>query len=261
VHKLDLYRLAVQHPHAEEAFLARVHRHHNPRGEPATRLKEDFAGSAVVASAWVMAGEDRRAIGVENHGATLRWASRRARREMGYRAEDLHFVEADVLAVERPRVDVVAALNFSVFIYHDRASLVRYFAAARRSLRAGGVLAVDAYGGAGAMRAGVQKRRVVPAAHERAAAFEYQWEQRSYDAATARVDCRIHFRVGSRVVRNAFRYDWRLWTLPELCEAMRDAGFRKAEVWGEGEQRDGKFRVLRSMEAREDWVAYAVGVK
>jgi hypothetical protein len=102
-------------------------------------------------------------------------------------------------------------------------------------------------------------------------AFEYQWEQRDYDAVTGRIDCRIHFVVGGdggvhRTRRNAFRYDWRLWTLPELIELMREAGFVRAEAWcdrydARTGQSDGMYRPIARMGAREDWVAYVVGVR
>ena len=74
-HKLDLYRSAVQHPLAEVDFLQRVYRHHN--GCWPTRLREDFAGTCAVAIAWVAMDENHRALAVERHGPTARWAQRR----------------------------------------------------------------------------------------------------------------------------------------------------------------------------------------
>ena len=268
-HKLELYQHAVQHPAAEVGFLLRAYQHYR-RGFP-TKLKEDFAGGAAVARAFVAMDENHRALAVDAHAPTARWAMGCARRELGERTIDLHVLCADVLDVASPKVDVIAALNFSTFIYHDRASLRRYFHHARRSLAVGGVLVIDAFGGPGAMTPGVQKRRVKAAPAARASqivpAFDYLWEQRSYDAVTARIDCRIHFAFGDgRLVENAFRYDWRLWTLPELVELMREAGFTKAEVWcdqfdEQTGQSDGRYQPRGSIASREDWVAYVVGVK
>lgn len=283
--KLELYRLCVQHPEAEVALLWRMYAHYR-RGAMATRLREDFAGTAAVASAWVGQHDDMRAVAVESHGPTLRWAQRRARVELGRRVGDLLFVQGDVQDVAPPRcprVDVVAALNFSSFIYHSRAALCAYFCAARRALRPGGMLVVDAFGGPGAMAIGVQKRPVpLPVDQRRrlgATSLEYQWEQRSYDAITARVDCRIHLRLrgraagrpgragrAGRMVRNAFKYDWRLWTLPQITDAMLDAGFARAQVWCDGYDRrrarsDGVYRPMQSMAARRDWVAAVVALR
>lgn len=277
-HKLDLYRLAVQHPEAEAAFLMRAYAHYRGGAMP-TRLREDFAGTAAVAAHFVELHDDHRALAVESHGPTLRWAERRVAMELGDRAEDLIFIEADAAAVgppDLPKVDVTAALNFSVFIYHTRDALRDYFRSARRGLRPGGLLLLDAYGGPGAMRVGEQRRPVSLPRPQRdrlgLRSLQYRWEQRTYDAVTGRVDCRIHFAIGEtggherRIVRNVFRYDWRLWTLPELCEVLTEAGFSRTDVWCEattraGDRGGGRYRPTRHMPAREDWVAYVVGVR
>lgn len=262
-HILDLYRLAVQHPSAEVSFLLRAYSHYRDGALP-TKLKEDFAGTSVVAAEWVGFAEDHRAIAVESHGPTLRWAQRLAKRQLNDRAEDLHFVEADVLDITAPRVDVIAALNFSAFIYHTRDDLRNYFRHARRSLSRDGILAIDVYGGRGAMRVGEQKVRITP---EDADPFTYHWDQRACDEVTAKVDCRIHFTLSDgQLVQSAFRYDWRLWTLPELVELMNEAGFSSAEVWCDEYSEhsgtsDGYFRPMPNMPAREDFVAYVIGVK
>lgn len=228
-----------------------------------TLLREDFAGTAAVAAAWVALDPSHQAMAVESHAPTLRWAHRHTRRGLGGRADDLHLVCADVMRVTSPKVDLIAALNFSTFIYHDRAAMLGYLRHARRGLRKRGVLVIDAYGGPGAMRIGTQTRRVQSDAGD----FDYHWEQRACDAVTARVGCRIHFTLDDgRAIRSAFRYDWRLWTLPELLELMREAGFSDAGVWCDAIDprtglADGRFRPRNHMPARQDWVAYVVGVK
>jgi hypothetical protein len=35
----------------------------------------------------------------------------------------------------------------------------------------------------------------------------------------------------AQVLRRAFRYDWRLWTIPDVREAMQEAGFDASHVW------------------------------
>lgn len=290
-HKLDLYRLAVQHPQAEASLLRRIYERHR-RGRFATLLREDFAGTAAIASAWVAQHEDCRALAVDIHGPTCRWAQRRGQRVLGERAEDLIVLCEDVRRVRSPRVDVVAALNFSAFTFHDRNVLRGYFRGVRQSLRPGGLFVVDAYGGPGALRVGVQTRPVDPRALSLSGAsgmpdddardftrpaFDYLWEQKSVDLLTARVDCRIHFRFRARAgapaftMRSAFRYDWRLWSLAELAETMREAGFAQAEVWcdgvgGRGGRRmtgplAGVYAPVKSLPTREDFVAYVVGLK
>jgi hypothetical protein len=253
---------------AEAAFMHRAYRHYHKTD--AMLLREDFSGTCAVASAWVMMDPDHQAMSVENHGPTARWAQRTAESELGQQAEDLHIIQADVLAVDGPKVDITCALNFSTFIYHDRASLKRYFQAARRGLKRGGLLVVDAYGGPGAMQISTQARPVPsddPQDGNDLPGFTYFWEQRGFDPITHRTECRIHFQLedGPRL-DSAFIYRWRIWTLPELTELMLEAGFNKSEVWcdrldAQSGTSDGRYRPIRKMPTREDWVAYVVGVR
>ena len=270
-HKLALYRRAVQHPQAEAEFLYKAYLHYH-RGTAPLLLREDFAGTCAIASAWVGMDNEHQAMAVELHGPTTRWAQREAYNELGERADDLHIVQADVMDMVSPKVDITCALNFSTFIYHDRASLKQYFKAARRGLRPGGVLVIDAYGGPGAMLTGTQTREV-PAydptgrVDEQLAGMMYHWEQRSFDPVTHRTECRIHFDLadGTRV-DSAFIYRWRLWTIPELVELMQEAGFSRAEAWCDAydphsDTSDGAYRPIKKMPARRDWIAYVIGVK
>ncbi len=256
-HKLWLYEAAVQQPAAEVAFAERVYRRANGRAALPMTLREDFAGTASVAAAWCMSHPEREALAIEKHGPTLRWAQRRHGDVDG-----VHFVEADVMAVgsaiEVPRVDVTVSLNFSTFIWHDRAALVAYFRNVKRGLSRGGVFVMDAFGGPDAMKPGVQKRK--------ADGFGYEWEQRSFNPVTGRIDCRIHFAwTDGRRRDDAFRYDWRLWGLAELCEAMAAAGLRKPTVWagagggGGGNTPGGRFRPVARLsadDAASAWVVY-----
>ncbi len=263
-HKLALYRRAVQHPMAEAAFLHRAYCHYVKDATPLL-LREDFAGTCAVASAWVMMDDEHQAMAVESHGPTARWAQRNTDRELGDRSADLHIVQADVLDVDGPKVDITCALNFSTFIYHDRASLKQYFKAARRGLRRDGLLVIDAYGGPGAMKPGTQTRKVSVSRQE--PGFTYLWEQRSFDPITHRTECRIHFELAAgRRIDSAFIYRWRLWTMPELLELMLEAGFKGAGIWCDrideaSGSSDGVYHPTAKMPAREDWVAYVIGQK
>ncbi len=238
--RLELYERAVQQPVAEVAFLERAYRHHGKTKVQPVTLREDYAGTCAVAAAWGRSHPQREAVAVEKHGPTLRWAARHHGDLDG-----LHPVHADVLAFHGPRVDAIAALNFSVFIWHDRPTLLRYFRHARRCLRDGGVFVMDAFGGA--VTLGTQRRP--------ADGFEYLWEQRAFNAATNRIDCRIHFELpDGRRIGDAFRYDWRLWSPAELTETLAEAGFTEPTVWADDGK--GRYRPTRKLPGDESWVVY-----
>jgi SAM-dependent methyltransferase len=155
-------------------------------------------------------------------------------------------------------VDVIAALNFSYWVFRERRSLRDYFRTVHRALRPRGMLFLDAFGGYEAFKVLKERRR------ERR--FTYVWEQAEYLPVTGDLRCHIHFRFpdGSRLER-AFTYDWRLWTLPEIRELLAEAGFRSSTVYWEGDDGDGggngEFRPDPRGEAEAGWIAYVVAEK
>lgn len=243
-HALELYRWAVQDPETHATVLRLMFEHTHP-GCTARRLREDFAGNAAESVAWLALGPGREALAVDRDTATVAWARERATRLLGPLAAQLHFVEADVLDVAPPGVpaaDIVSVLNFSILYLLQPEALLGYLRHARRCLATPGLLVLNLFGGPGALRPRTDVHTVVPRprlpGEAAIAPFEYRWEQRVIDAAARRIDCRIHFRLPHATLpgvsvtrRDAFRYDWRLWTLDELMPALREAGFDTVQVW------------------------------
>jgi SAM-dependent methyltransferase len=249
--RCDLYELCTQTPERDVELLRAISR-------GARVLGEDFAGTAALAHAWVRAVRGGRAVAVDRDPEPLqrRAADRRVAR-----------LVADVRSVAR-RVDLLAALNFSVCELHERRDLVAYLRHARRRLTRGGAFVADLYGGEGAFDVGKQRERHRGPRGERVL---YEFEQRSADALTGRVVDALHFEVtgksgGPRTrLRDAFVYDWRLWSLPELRDALRDAGFARTEVYSRFEHaRDERGRVhvkplASSRELGATWCVFVVG--
>ena len=74
----------------------------------------------------------------------------------------------------------------------------------------GGVFVMDLYGGSSSERPLIHRRRMP-------GGYVYRWEQGAFDALTRRTRASISFVVGRgaarRLIRRAFSYDWRLWTV------------------------------------------------
>jgi SAM-dependent methyltransferase len=241
---LEHYRWAVQDPETHATVLRLMFERLHPGAVP-TRLREDFAGTSAEAVAWLALAPGRQAWAVDWDGPTLAWARRRAVRLLGERAADLHFVESDVLDIAPPAVpaaDIVSVLNFSILYLREREALLRYLRHARSCLAAPGLLVLNLFGGPGALKPHTDRHRVTPrprlAAEAAIPPFDYEWEQRHVDVQTRSIDCRIHFgvpdppRPGATLeLRDAFRYEWRLWSLAELIEALNGAGFDDVQVW------------------------------
>lgn len=216
--RYDLYELAVTEPRRLWRFLRAVHGR-NPR-----ILREDFSGSGALSRAWAEADPRFRAIAVDRDPEPLR------------RLDDAPNVQAitvDVMSC-RAKADIIAATNFSIGYLHTREALLAYLRHARRCLHPRGVFLSDTYGGTDASTTGRTTQRLRAPGGRR---VEYTWEQRTANPLTGCVTDVLHFRLWERgkkrptVFRDAFVYDWRLWSIPELREAMLEAGFRKVEVY------------------------------
>lgn len=249
---LDLYRLAVQNPLAEVAFVEHAWATIIGDASEPTLLREDFAGTCAVAAAWVASDPDRQAMAVELDEPTARWAADR------FDDEDLHIVVDDVMAVDEPAVDVTLGLNFSALIYHESDALLAYLSHALAGLLPGGLLILDVFGGSGVSKPSMQSRRIEPD-EGGFAPFTYRWEQLGLDAQTRRIACRIHFELdGGQRLKNAFAYDWRLWEPGEIIHLAKQAGFTAAALWWSDPTEPGRHLPVQAVPDTEDWVGYVV---
>jgi hypothetical protein len=231
----DLYECCLQSAGDTVPLLHAIH-----GGDPVV-LGEDFAGTAALSRAWVLAGRgpETRAIAVDHDPGTLEEAHRRAD-AAGVPADRLVLLEGDVRTVPDPTLhaaDIVFVGNFSIGELRTRADLVGYFRTVRGRLRPGGIVACDIYGGESAFQLGSAERlEPGPAGGPEGISVLYTWEQREADPLTGRVENAVHFEVldadeqSLGMISDAFTYHWRLWSVPELRDAMIEAGFADTEI-------------------------------
>ena len=253
----ELYEQAVQDVEMETEFLQKTFT--ELRGRKAHLFREDFCGTASACCQWVRQGRKYQAIGVDIDPSVLAWG--RKNRLFRLPAEDqarVKLLESDVMSVETPPADLIAALNFSYFIFRTRDTLRSYFRRCREGLKDDGVLFLDMYGGPEAQEETKEKTK-----HKN---FTYVWHQAVFHPVTNFARCHIDFRFpdGSKI-KKAFTYEWRLWSAPEIREVLLEAGFAKATVYWEGEDEDGEgdgvFTPDEKGVADLAWIAYVVAEK
>lgn len=252
-----LYQQAVQCVEAEIDFVDDTFQ--KLRGRHASRLREDFCGTANTSCEWVRRRGGNEAVGVDLDPEVLAWGERHNRGKLGDAASRLTLLNEDVLTVSHDRVDALLAMNFSYWIFTDRVTMRRYFRRVRDALVDDGVFFLDCYGGYDAFRE--MKERT------KCDGFTYVWDQNHYNPVDGSMRCHIHFHFpdGSRM-RKAFSYQWRLWTLPEVREILDEAGFSRVTAWWQGwdddeEEGDGEFAQVESADADAAWISYVVAEK
>ncbi|MGB5344962.1 MAG: class I SAM-dependent methyltransferase [Woeseia sp.] len=255
----ELYEQSVQNVEHEIEFLQNTFR--EIRGRNAYLLREDFCGTASASCQWVKQGKKFQAIGVDIEPSVLDWG--REHRVGKLPAADrarVSLIESDVLTADTPPVDVLVAFNFSYFIFQQRATMLEYFKRAYAGLKDDGVFFVDLFGGPESQEETKEKTKF------KKLGFTYVWHQQEFHPVTNRIRCAIHFHFkdGSKL-KNAFTYDWRLYSAPEIKDLLIEAGFRKATVYWEGEDEDGdgngEFTPSDRGEADLAWIAYIVAEK
>ena len=255
----ELYELSVQNVENEIEFLQTTFK--SLTGRTAYLFREDFCGTASASCQWVRQGGEFQAIGVDIDPKVLEWG--RKNRVAKLDTEDqarVSLIESDVMTVETPKVDLLAAFNFSYFIFDTRDKIRDYFKRAYEATKDDGVFFCDMFGGPEAQEETREKTK-----HKKHG-FTYVWHQAEFHPITHYIRCHIHFRFkdGSKI-KKAFTYEWRLWTAPELRELLLEAGFRKATVYWEGEDEDGEgngeFAPDEKGEADLAWIAYIVAEK
>jgi len=256
--RYKLYQESVQDPESDVKLMQRIFK--KRYGRPARLLREDFCGSAALACEWVSAHPDNRAWGIDLDPEPLAWAQANNLALLSPdQRERVHLIEGDVLEAQTEPADITVAYNFSYFCFQTRRDLLGYLRTARSTLREEGLLILDAYGGADAQQTMTETRDQE--------GFDYVWDQDAFDPIRHHAINHIHFEFpdGSRI-QKAFSYDWRLWTLPELCDLLEDAGFAKSEVYWEGtdaKSGEGNGVYRKAEQAPDDpaWIAYIVGVR
>jgi hypothetical protein len=243
----DLYELCVTDAPRLARFAKAAH------GRKPRVLREDFSGTGALAKEWGRAYGS--AVAVDQDAKPL------AR----VKGPNVRAVRADVLRC-RVKADIIAATNFPLGYFHQRGDLVRYLKHARSCLNPRGVLLADLYGGRDAMKPLKIRRKLRGPAGQR---VEYTWEQRETDPATNIVLDTLSFVVTAsgkaKQYPDAFVYHWRIWSIPEVRDAMMDAGCRAVDVYarmGDAIDSDGNLYVSLIQsgdELDENYVVYVVG--
>jgi hypothetical protein len=254
--RFRLYEAAVQEPVHEVTFYQRAFKDAHQRAPLV--LREDFSGTAAISRAWVQASPAHRAIAVDLDADALTYAG--AQPLPAEARGRLTLVQADVRTVTTPAIDVVGVGNFSINELGDRRALVDYLASVHAALADEGVVVLDVMGG---------PERQVDARTERrrCRGFEVEWTQSRFDPISGRGRFSLSFiKDGGARLDQAFVYDWRLWTLPELRDTMADAGFAESVVYWPGDDtkrggHQGMYKRKREAAAVTSFVAYLVGIK
>jgi len=268
--KYKLYEASVQDAKQQVTLLDQVYR--EAFDAKAKILKEDFSGTCLISCEWVATGEDRKTYALDIDEEVIA-----AAHELHLNGlhddvrKRIHVKKQNVMQPLRSSVDIAGAFNFSYFIFHQRQELLRYFQAAYDSLKSQGVFVLETAGGAGFVEAPFKEHRKIKHTFGKKRGkdwFRYTWHQKTFDPQSNEGSYAIHFKkaTGERM-QDAFTYDWRIWSIPEVRDALLEVGFRDVRVYWENEDADDSDEELSYSQRDvgdseyDTYIVYVVGVK
>lgn len=263
--KYKLYEASVQSPESHVELLQQMYR--DCTGSDPKSLREDFCGTFAISTAWVESSPSRSALGLDldpeplAFGKREHWAKLRPEQK-----RRLSVKKQNVLFPTTKKFDLIMAGNFSFFIFKERKLLLQYLRSAAKSLKSNGMLTLEMMGGPGSIETIRERKAVfVREGGKRKRGFTYYWDQTAFDPIQQNGKYAIHFHLpdGTKL-RDAFTYDWRLWSIPEVRDAMLEAGFKDVAVFWESEHEgEGTGEYVRSERGDNaySWIAHVCGLK
>ena len=257
--KMDLFTLyekAVMSPEADMDFMINVFK--KETGKPPRFFREDFCQTALLACEFAKRNSQNQAWGVDLNGKSLSWAKKYNLATLENRAKNVHLCKENVLSVKTPKMDMICSLNFSYFTFKDRKILKNYFKKTNKDLNKRGLFCLDIMGG--------PDTQEITEDRARRGNFTYIWDQVYFNPINHHLKCYIHFRLKSgKMIKRAFSYDWRLWSIPEITDMLYDSGYREVRIYWEDEDKKGQgngvYRHRRKAENTLSWVAYVLAFK
>lgn len=252
--KYHIYERALQSPEVDVELLQLIYK--QARGRKARHLREDFCGSAATLCAWLEQGAKFTGEGYDIDAEVLEWGRRHHFARLGKRrARRAELRHADARARSLRAPDIRCAFNFSYWLFLQRREVLEYFRAARKDLAKDGVFVVDLHGGGEVFS---EEPQITDCG-----GFElicHQTEVRPLDH-TANLALHFRFKDGS-VLRDAFCYRWRIWTMPEVIDMLREAGFKDIRChWQIDEDEETRYELTDRGHNDPAWIACLAALK
>lgn len=256
--KYELYEAAVQAPDYDVDFFQREYKKYSGNKKSIT-FREDFCGTGQLSCAWVKENKNYKAIGLDldpepvDYGKKVHLAalSKSEQKRMSYQM-------CDVMKSKKYKADIVAALNFSYCIFQERSILKKYFAQVKASLNKNGLFFLDLFGGTDCMG---PIEDIIQ--HEK---FSYYWDCDEFNPINNHCIYKIHFKEkGMRnKYKDVFVYDWRMWSLAEIQDLLKEVGFKDVIIYWEEDDNDGGgngvYRPATKADNCQAWVVYILAI-
>lgn len=252
--KYFYYKKSVQNPKEEIRFFQKIYK--SFFNKSAKIFREDFCGTFYIGYHWVKKHPQNIAIVVDKDKKPIEYGKKHHLLKLNASQQSrLQIFNKDVLDKSLPKAEIISVNNFSYFIFKQRVMMLKYFKNIKNSLFKKGLFIIDIFGGPDCETPSEEQIE-----HND---FDYYWDQDSFDPINNTARFYIHFkRKAEKKQKKAFFYHWRMWSIPELKDILKEAGFSNIYVYWEQSDKKGEgtgvFKKTLRGEACETWIAYLV---
>ena len=252
--KYFYYKKSVQNPKQDIKFFRKTYQSFFKK--QARIFREDFCGTFYVGYHWVKGHPQNKAIVIDEDRQPIEYGKKHHLSKLkSSEIARLQVLNKNVLDKNLPKAEIISVSNFSYFVFKQRDMMLKYFRNVKKSLFKKGLFIIDVVGGPDCEALSEERTEYDD--------FSYYWDQDSFDPISNTAHFYIHFkRKGEKKQKRAFSYYWRLWSLPELKDVLKDAGFSNVHVyWEQSDKRGegtGVFRKSHRGEICDTWIAYLV---
>jgi len=264
--KYRLYENSVQAPEHDIELFNQMYEDQFKKA--ASIFREDFSGTFQLSCEWIKFDKRNEAIAVDLSSEVLEYGRKHNLKKLARDQQArLSTEQANVLTPPSRKVDIIAACNFSFYIFKKRQELIRYFKSCYKSFNRNGVLILEMAGGPGFIEAPFREQRSIKfekGPKKGKKWFTYYWQHKTYNPVNCEGLYAIHFRLADGTYfRDVFEYDWRVWSIPEVRECLIEAGFSDSVVYWDLDDDTREISYIKTEKPDNDhtWLAYVVGVK
>lgn len=183
-------------------------------------FREDFCGTGKLCSEWCKLNFENRAVGLDIDQPTLDYGIK-----FNKNFDSMELLNHNVLEpYNQETFDIICSLNYSHYILHKRKDLVKYFNNVYSGLNKNGIYILDFFGGSH-----IYETKAFTSFKRK---DYYQMFGEQVNILNNVTKCSLRFKIGNKKkFEPLFHYDFRVYTILELREALEEVGFNKFKVY------------------------------
>jgi SAM-dependent methyltransferase len=216
-----LYQKSVQNPKREIEFYIKQFR--NVFNKIPLKFREDFCGTGLLCCEWVKSNVLNTAIGIDYDLDTINFGIENNVNYLSSGSDRVKLIHQNVLDPfdNLEKFDIICSMNYSHFLLTKRKDLVKYFKNVKSNLNTKGMLLMDFFGGAHVYDYHTHNNL--------SEIYKYIGEQMNILNNITVIS--LNFKNDKNNFEPFFKYNFRVYTLIELKEALEDAGFNKFKIF------------------------------